>query len=124
MPYLRRDRRREHRELRSFLRFDKHLVVIVALGGCGSSVAVPELRGGKAALWRWVAPLGAWLSTRRVRGWISDERPVPVSGETDVTLRRYRCVQPGCGSVLLVGPAEWASRRRYLRTTIAWALYL
>jgi hypothetical protein len=61
---------------------------------------------------------------RHVRGWVSDNRPTPEHGETEVVLRRYRCVQAGCGSVILVGPSEWAPRRRYLRTAIALALYL
>ena len=85
---------------------------------CPSCGAASRPYGEGLRLW------GHGCVRRRVRGWISDDRPVPASGETDVTLRRFRCVQAGCGSVILVGPAEWAPRRRYLRTAIALALYL
>lgn len=85
---------------------------------CPSCGAASRPYGEGLRLW------GHGCVRRRVRGWISDDRPVPANGVTEVTLRRFRCVQAGCGSVTLVGPADWAPRRRYLRTAIALALYL
>lgn len=61
---------------------------------------------------------------RSPRGFVSDAHPIPASGGTEVWLRRYRCQGAGCGAVLLVGPAEWLPRRRFLATAVALALFL
>lgn len=43
---------------------------------------------------------------------------------TSVVCRRFQCQVPGCGAVLLVGPAEIASRYRFFAPAIALALFL